>query len=157
MRNPWGISHLCWKYFQNPSDFSLLSRSETNIHPQKHKLAFYVLDIQQHVSHLEKQKTRLTYWVLVLVRVDACVHDASEQVVHDAGQRLGVQHAMQRAHKHRLTGVQALGGAAHIVTVRDHPGDHLHLEQEGPAGVTWEAGAAQKTRGVNYPNGNNQK
>lgn len=70
---------------------------------------------------------QLTYGVLVLVRVNASVHDASEQVVHDAGQRLGVQHAMQCADKHRLTGVQTLGGAAHIVTVGDHPGDHLHL------------------------------
>lgn len=71
----------------------------------------------------------LTYWILVFVCVDAGVHDSSEEVVHDAGQRLGVQHAVQRAHKHRLAGVQTLGGAAHIVAVRDHPGDHLHLEQ----------------------------
>lgn len=69
----------------------------------------------------------LTYGVLVLVRVDTSVHDASKQVVHDAGQRLGVQHAMQRTNKHRLTGVQTLSRAAHIVTVGDHPGDHLHL------------------------------
>lgn len=71
----------------------------------------------------------LTYGVLVFVRVNAGVHDSTEQVVHDAGQRLGVQHAVQRAHKHRLTGVQALGGTAHIVAVGDDPGDHLHLGQ----------------------------
>lgn len=71
----------------------------------------------------------ITYGILVFVRVDASVHDPSKQVVHDAGQGLGIQHAMQSANKHRLTGVQTLGRAAHVVTVRDHPGNHLHLEQ----------------------------
>lgn len=68
-----------------------------------------------------------TYGVLVLVRVDAGVHDPPEEVVHDAGERLGVQHAVQSAHEHRLAGVQTLGRAAHVVAVGDHPGDHLHL------------------------------
>lgn len=78
----------------------------------------------------------------MLVRVDAGIHDAPEKVVHDAGQRLGVKHAVQSTDKHRLTGVQALGGTAHVVAVRDHPGDHLHLEQEwtGQGSNYWELG-----------------
>lgn len=84
----------------------------------------------RHVSLTKWEADPLTYGILVLVRVDASVHDASKQVVHDAGQRLSVQHAMQRTNKHSLTGVQTLGGATHIVAVRDHPGDHLNLHRE---------------------------
>lgn len=162
----WGISHLCWKYFQNPSDFSSypvhrLTPTHKNITLPFTSLAVIRLKTHTEASGLHTaahftsreaenlphpRRPCLTYGILVLVRVDARVHDASEQVVHDAGQRLSVQHAVQRTHKHRLAGVQALGGAAHVVTVRDHPGDHLHLEQEGPTGVTSEAGAAQKTQ-----------
>jgi len=72
----------------------------------------------------------ITYGVLVLVRVDASVHDSAEQVVHDADEGLCVQHAVQSTHKHSLAGVQALGRAAHVVAVRDHPGDHLYLEHQ---------------------------
>lgn len=79
---------------------------------------------------LLQHSSSVTYGILVFVRVDAGIHDPSEQVVHDAGQGLGVQHAMQSTNKHRLTGVQTLSGAAHVVTVRDHPGNHLHLEDE---------------------------
>lgn len=77
--------------------------------------------------HTHTHTKCLTDGVLVLVGVDASVHDTSKQVVHDAGQCFSVQHAMQRTNKHRLTRVQTLSGAAYIVTVRDHPRDHLHL------------------------------
>lgn len=63
----------------------------------------------------------------MLVRVNASIHNSSKEVVHDAGEGLGVQHAVQCTHKHRLAGVQTLGGAAHVVAVGDHPGDHLYL------------------------------
>lgn len=78
-------------------------------------------------SHRQSFNSSLTYRVLVLVRVNPSVHHSAEQVIHDAGQGLCVEHAVQSTHKHSLAGVQALGGAAHIVTVRDHPGNHLHL------------------------------
>lgn len=76
------------------------------------------------------QHPHLTYGVFVFVRVYASIHDSSKQVIHDAGQGLCVQHAMQCTNKHSFTGVQTLGRTAHIVAVRDHPRDHLHLEQE---------------------------
>lgn len=75
--------------------------------------------------------TTPTYGVLVFVRVDARVHDPSKEVVHDEGQGLCVEHAMQRAYKHSLTGDQPLGRAAHKVTVNQHPRDYLHLRTCG--------------------------
>lgn len=71
--------------------------------------------------------TSRAYWVLVLVRVDASIHDSSKEIIHDAGQRLSIQHAVQRANKHSLTRVQTLSRATDVVAVRDHPGYHLHI------------------------------
>ena len=71
----------------------------------------------------------------MLVRVDTSVHDPSEEVVHDAGEGLCVQHAMQGTHKHSLAGVQALGRAAHVVTVGDNPGNHLDLHTGAEEGT----------------------
>lgn len=78
----------------------------------------------------------LTYGVLVLVRVDASIHDSSKQVIHNASQRFSVQHAMQGTDKHSFAGVQTLGRATHVVAVRDHPRDDLHLKQEDRTTVT---------------------
>ena len=58
------------------------------------------------------------------------VHHVSEQVIHDVSQCLCGHHSVQRAHKHRLVGVQSLGGLAHKVTVTQHPGDDLDLPTE---------------------------
>lgn len=83
-----------------------------------------------------RPRSELTYGVLVFVRVDAGVHDSSKEIVHDAGQRLSVQHAVQSADKHRLAGIQTLGRTAHVVAVRDHPGDDLDLEQKQAAAIS---------------------
>ena len=80
---------------------------------------------QRSASHILSQC--LTYGVFMLVCVDASVHDPSKKVIHDAGECLCVQHTMQGTYKHGLAGVQTLGWAAYVVTVRDHPGNDLHL------------------------------
>lgn len=53
----------------------------------------------------------------MLVCVDACVHDAPEELIHDVGQTLSVQHPMQSAHKHGLTAAETLRGTADEITV----------------------------------------
>lgn len=59
----------------------------------------------------------LTNGVLVLVCVNACIHNSSEQIIHDACQGLSIEHAMQSSYKHSVPRVQPLRGATHIVTV----------------------------------------
>lgn len=88
-------------------------------------MTFVYFGLSNSKSHFNAYS--LTYGVLVFVRVNASVHHSSKQVVHDAGQSLCIQHTMQRTNKHCLTGVQTLGRASHVVAVRDHPGNHLHL------------------------------
>lgn len=70
----------------------------------------------------------LTNRVLVLVSVDSSIHDSSKEIIHDASQGLSIKHAMQSSYKHCVTGVKPLRRAANIVTVRDHPWNHLHLK-----------------------------
>lgn len=65
--------------------------------------------------------------VLEFVRVDAGVQHASEEVVHDVCESLGVEHAMQGADEDCLLRVEALSGRADVVAVAQHPRDHLHL------------------------------
>ena len=65
----------------------------------------------------------------MLVCIDASIHNPTKQVVHDAGEGLCVQHAVQCTDKHSLAGIQTLGGAAHVVAVRDDPWDHLYLKK----------------------------
>merc|ERR1719470_232738 len=65
--------------------------------------------------------------VLVLVGVNTCVDDSTEQVVEDVGEALCIKHSMKSTNEDCLLRVQPLVGASDKVAVTQHPGDDLHL------------------------------
>jgi len=65
--------------------------------------------------------------ILVSVGVDASVDNSSKEIIEDVGETLSIEHPVQGSNKDRLLRVQPLTGTPHIVAVRQHPGDDLHL------------------------------
>ena len=86
--------------------------------------------------------------VLPLVRVDAGVHDAAEEVVEDLAQPLGGQHAVEGAHEHGLLRVQHSGLDLDEIGVLHAPGDDLHLLVAHAAGRQFEVPRVVRAAGV---------
>ena len=53
-----------------------------------------------------KKGVTVTYWVFVLVGVNARVDDALEEILENVGEALGAEHTVECADEHRLVRVQ---------------------------------------------------
>lgn len=55
------------------------------------------------------------------------IDDTLEQFVHDLGQALGGQLAVQRTHEHRFTRIEFLRRGLDVVGIGNDPRNHLDL------------------------------
>ena len=69
----------------------------------------------------------------MFVGVNAGIDHVVKQVVHDVRQALSIQHAMQSTDEHRLLWLEAMRRLTNIVTVTQHPRDHLYLQPDQQA------------------------
>ena len=74
-------------------------------------------------------KGELTYGVFVLIGVNTGVYDVPEEIVHDVGEALRVQHSVKGSDENGLVGVEALTRLTNKICVAEHPRDHLDLQR----------------------------
>ena len=72
--------------------------------------------------------------VLVLVHVNACIHNPAEEAVDDVGAGFGAQHTVKSPDEDCLMGVQLIRRTGHEVAVTPQPWDNLHLPDSHTTG-----------------------
>jgi len=65
--------------------------------------------------------------VLVLIRVDAGVDDALEEILENVGEGFGAEHSMKGANEDGFSRIESCGGTPHIGRISNNPRNDLHL------------------------------